>query len=125
AIHHDLIPPTINFSEPNPALDLDNTPFVIAKQAEAWNKPVEQRLAGVSSFGIGGTNAHVIVKGVVAPVASTDENLSVDQLPNWLPLCISAKSAAALDSYLNSYRDYLQTNPAVNVASLANYLLAH
>jgi amino acid adenylation domain-containing protein len=137
AIHHDLIPPTINFSEPNPALNLESTPFVIADRASAWNKPVEQRIAGVSSFGIGGTNAHVIVKGVATPVippveiqssiqSSTQSSIhSSAQLPNWLPLCISAKSSVALSAQVQNYRDYLQTNPEVDIAGLASYLLTH
>jgi len=62
ALHHRVIPPTLHFEEPNPALDLDNSPFFINSQAIKWPAGDGPRHAGVSSFGIGGTNAHVILE---------------------------------------------------------------
>ncbi|MES2673086.1 MAG: amino acid adenylation domain-containing protein [Pseudomonadota bacterium] len=122
AIEQDLIPATINFSEPNPALDIHNTPFMIADKAASWGKAVSERIAGVSSFGIGGTNAHVVIKGVdtSSPVPTATNNL-----PAWVPLCISATSAGALDAYLELYSNYLQKNPQLDESNLALYLLKH
>lgn len=67
AVEQDLIPATLNFSAPNPALNIHNTPFAIADKAASWGKAISERIAGVSSFGIGGTNAHVVIKGVATP----------------------------------------------------------
>lgn len=120
AIEQDLIPATINFSEPNPALNIHNTPFAIADKAAPWGKTISERIAGVSSFGIGGTNAHVIIKGVAEPAQVT-----VSSLPTWVPLCISAASPCALDVYLDRYRSYLQKNLQLDAANLALYLVKH
>ncbi|MET0356361.1 MAG: amino acid adenylation domain-containing protein, partial [Cellvibrio sp.] len=119
AVERDLIPPTINFSAPNPALNIHQTPFVIADKASPWNKPVVERIAGISSFGIGGTNAHVVIKGVAAPATQ------VSELPKWLPICVSAASPSALEAYLSRYRDYFQSNTQIDGASLALYLTKH
>ncbi|MEV0350758.1 SDR family NAD(P)-dependent oxidoreductase [Nonomuraea sp. NPDC050680] len=62
ALHHREIPPNINFSVPNPSLDLDTSPFYVPTEIVPWSEGSTPRRAGVSSFGIGGTNAHVIVE---------------------------------------------------------------
>ncbi|MES2825862.1 MAG: amino acid adenylation domain-containing protein [Pseudomonadota bacterium] len=122
AIEQDLIPATINFSEPNLALNIHHTPFMIADKAAPWDKAIAERIAGVSSFGIGGTNAHVVIKGVAdqSPVAVT-----INHLPVWVPLCISAASTCALDEYLERYSNHLQKNPQLDASNLALYLLKH
>lgn len=123
AIEHDLIPKTLHVEQPNPALNIERSPFIIAAQAAPWNKPPVQRIAGISSFGIGGTNAHVVIKGV--------ESANVDNhnLPNWLPLCVSAASSDALAAYLENYRNYFQQHSEkdlhIDAASLALYLAKH
>src|SRR6266545_5086942 len=62
ALQHRVIPPTLHFEEPNPALEIDDSPFFINNQAINWPAGEGLRHAGVSSFGIGGTNAHVILE---------------------------------------------------------------
>ncbi|HWV14492.1 MAG TPA: amino acid adenylation domain-containing protein [Cellvibrio sp.] len=119
AIERDLIPATLNFSEANPALNIHNTPFQIASKAAPWGKALGERIAGISSFGIGGTNAHAVIRGVQSAAAELID------LPKWLPLCISAASATALSAYLGRYQDYLQQNPKLDSASLALYLARH
>ncbi|WP_457588956.1 type I polyketide synthase [Ensifer canadensis] len=64
------IPAMATFSSPNPALGLETTPFRINHMAEDWDVLVENRLAGVSSFGFGGTNAHVILSGAAKPIVT-------------------------------------------------------
>ncbi|MDX1599539.1 MAG: aminotransferase class III-fold pyridoxal phosphate-dependent enzyme, partial [Marinobacter sp.] len=98
AIDRGKIPQSINFASPNPELDLDKTPFVIADATSDWSAPRTQRIAGVSSFGIGGTNAHAILKG-------TDPGILPDRMttPDWVPLCFSAQSGKALADTLTSY----------------------
>lgn len=59
-LHHGVIPPQPSCEELNPKLDLPRSPFRVAREATPWNVPV--RRAAVSSFGFGGTNAHVLLE---------------------------------------------------------------
>ncbi|VBA62411.1 type I polyketide synthase [Mycobacterium attenuatum] len=59
AVRHGIIPPSLHFNEPNPHIDWDAGPVRVVTDAQSWHSG--QRLAGVSSFGFSGTNAHVIV----------------------------------------------------------------
>ncbi|WP_306323702.1 MULTISPECIES: thioester reductase domain-containing protein [unclassified Streptomyces] len=58
-LHHGTIPPQLNLDSPNPHIDWDELPVSIPTQAVEWADP--ERAAGVSSFGFGGTNAHVVL----------------------------------------------------------------
>jgi len=58
-LQHRTLVPSLHFEKPNPQLNLVRSPFYVSTQTESWVR--EPRLAGVSSFGIGGTNAHVIL----------------------------------------------------------------
>jgi len=61
-LENKLIPPQINYAEPNPEFGIGSTHFTITSEAQEWHALVDKpRIAAVSSFGIGGTNAHVIV----------------------------------------------------------------
>uniref|UniRef100_UPI003BEEC380 amino acid adenylation domain-containing protein n=1 Tax=Burkholderia arboris TaxID=488730 RepID=UPI003BEEC380 len=60
AVEQGLIPPTLFCDAPNPRFDLANSPFFIPRECGAWSLP-GPRVAGVSAFGLGGSNAHVIV----------------------------------------------------------------
>ena len=61
ALEHDLLPPTLHVSEPNPDIPFGNLNLAIARQAVALPRELNPRAAGISSFGFGGTNAHVII----------------------------------------------------------------
>ncbi|MDK9557687.1 amino acid adenylation domain-containing protein [Marinobacter sp. M216] len=119
AVDRAKIPQTINFKTPNPELNLSQTPFMVAHSATDWNKPRSERIAGVSSFGIGGTNAHVLLKGTES-MAGPDHSAT----PEWVPLCFSAHSASALSSLLASYQPFLnESNDRTYRAELAAALI--
>ncbi|MEK7690017.1 MAG: polyketide synthase, partial [Bdellovibrionota bacterium] len=63
ALENGKVPPTVHFKAPNPGLDIENSPFYVVSQLTDW-KPVAglRRRAGLSSFGIGGTNAHAVIE---------------------------------------------------------------
>ncbi|MBO3747480.1 SDR family NAD(P)-dependent oxidoreductase [Streptosporangiaceae bacterium NEAU-GS5] len=98
SVRHAEIPPTLHFADPNPRIPFDRVPIRVAAARTPWHAP--GRLAGVSSFGFGGTNAHAIVEGVeeadrpvggdlpvVVPVSAGDrEGLgqAVDRLLTWM-----------------------------------------
>ena len=63
AFQHRQLPPLVNFNRLNPNIELDGSPFYLVKELQDWRAPGPQALvAGVSSFGFGGTNAHVVLQ---------------------------------------------------------------
>ncbi|MDY7092875.1 MAG: SDR family NAD(P)-dependent oxidoreductase [Acidobacteriota bacterium] len=93
AVEQGTVPGTLHFQRPNPALQLDASPFMVHSETRPWSEEVAggPRRAGVSSFGIGGTNAHVVLEQ--APAASRGAG-SPDPGPQLIAL--SACSADAL-----------------------------
>ncbi|MEU7575265.1 SDR family NAD(P)-dependent oxidoreductase [Micromonospora sp. NPDC049240] len=102
AMEHGLIPPTINYESPNPAIDFADTPFYVANTLTKWDADGGPRRAGVSSFGIGGTNAHVVLEE--APAAYRAERRV---RPAHL-LQVSAKTPTALDTAVRDLADHLE-----------------
>lgn len=118
ALKHKLIPPSLNYEEPNPEIDFSNTSFYINTELREWTTSNGlPRRAGVSSFGMGGTNAHIIMEE--APRIPFTEPLSPYQL-----LLLSAKTATALDSATGNLYEHLQKNPDINMADVAYTLQA-
>ncbi|PRQ04170.1 Phthiocerol synthesis polyketide synthase type I PpsC [Enhygromyxa salina] len=62
ALHHGVIPPNLHFETPNPHIDFDRLRLQVPTQPRAWPQRERARLAGVSSFGFGGTNAHLALE---------------------------------------------------------------
>jgi acyl transferase domain-containing protein len=63
ALHYKIIPPTLHFKEPNPDFEIEKTPFYISTETRPWiHGGNERRRAGVSAFGFGGINAHVVLE---------------------------------------------------------------
>ncbi|MDQ7910390.1 SDR family oxidoreductase [Phytohabitans sp. ZYX-F-186] len=76
ALHTGVKPPTSNLSRPNPAWDPERSPFVFHTAPRPWLTPHERRYAGVSAFGFGGTNYHVVLAahpGAPQPRHARDE----------------------------------------------------
>ncbi|MCC6245607.1 MAG: aminotransferase class III-fold pyridoxal phosphate-dependent enzyme, partial [Gemmatimonadaceae bacterium] len=94
ALRHELLPGTANFVAPHPALAIEESPFVIHANAVPWLRGATPRFAGVSSFGVGGTNAHVILEE--PPRQASTSETSESPWPAILPL--STRSAASLDA---------------------------
>ncbi|WP_285778906.1 type I polyketide synthase [Microtetraspora sp. NBRC 13810] len=70
ALHHGELPPTVHFEKPNPLLGLDRLPIVVQDTAGSWpDRAGTPSVAGVSSFGFGGTNAHVVLTEAPKPQA--------------------------------------------------------
>ncbi|MGQ4807006.1 hypothetical protein NKDENANG_00344 [Candidatus Entotheonellaceae bacterium PAL068K] len=105
AIQHGEIPPHLHFHTPNPSIDWATSPVQIPTARMPW--PHGKRIAGVSSFGLSGTNVHVIVEEppVVEPVASHHER-------PWHVLTLSAKTEPALMHLAGRYHEVL-SEPAL------------
>jgi 3-oxoacyl-(acyl-carrier-protein) synthase/NAD(P)-dependent dehydrogenase (short-subunit alcohol dehydrogenase family)/acyl carrier protein len=121
AIRHGVIPPTLHFERPNSQLDFENSPFYINTQAEPWlAQPGKLRLGGVSSFGIGGTNVHVVLQQYLPAEAGTGANeVSADE--PWL-FPFSAKTPAALRRQLETMAQWLLAQDGLDLRALSHTL---
>lgn len=107
-LQHNLIPGQVNYRAPNPELRLSETPFEIVNENRVWlSQNQKPRIAGVSSFGIGGTNAHVIVSDYV-PTQVNQSAISVKSDGDGSPvISLSAKSRTSLISYKKALCSFL------------------
>jgi 3-oxoacyl-(acyl-carrier-protein) synthase/NAD(P)-dependent dehydrogenase (short-subunit alcohol dehydrogenase family) len=112
ALRHRELPPSLHFVEPNPEIRFADGPFEVVRERRHWHG-AEPRRAGISSFGIGGTNAHVVVEEW--PRAPEPRDTSGARLV--IPL--SARSKDALESIRIGLADWLDTHPEIPVSSLA------
>jgi acyl transferase domain-containing protein len=112
ALNHRQLPPSLHFEEPNPKLDLANTPFYVNSALAEWKVNESPRCAGVSSFGIGGTNAHVILQEAPDNGASAASG-------RWSLLPLSAKTDSALQTASANLRDFLERHPECALEDVA------
>ncbi len=76
ALYNHVLPPSVNFEKPNSNIDFSHLPFYVNTQAHSWDvRPGEVRRAGVSAFGFGGTNFHVVVEEYLPGVLTKESNL--------------------------------------------------
>lgn len=113
AMKHQVIPPSLNFEEPNSKIDFMNSPFYVNTKLSRWETDGFPLRAGVSSFGIGGTNTHVILEE--APPRMPSEK---SKRP-WQLITLSAKTETALDKMTQNLIEYVKKNPDLDVSDIA------
>ncbi|AKF95949.1 hybrid non-ribosomal peptide synthetase/type I polyketide synthase [Brevibacillus laterosporus] len=111
SLHHKLIPPSLNFSVPNPKIDFEHSPFFVNSELRTWESDGPRR-AGVSSFGIGGTNAHIVLEEAPALRETTKDK-------DRHMLMLSGKTATALDKATNNLLEYLKQNSTASLADIS------
>jgi amino acid adenylation domain-containing protein/non-ribosomal peptide synthase protein (TIGR01720 family) len=122
ALKHRQIPPSLNFETPNPKINFETTPFIVNTTLTGWNHDTHPLRAGVNSFGIGGTNVHVVLEespgfrgqsqgrgGVSPPGQSRQYQL----------ILLSAKTPTALETMKENLAVYLKKNPGINLVDAA------
>ena len=124
ALKHRQIPPHLHFHHPNPNIPFDELQLRIPTTLEAWPATDGPALAGVNSFGFGGTNAHVVLEE--AP-PSPSVPASSDEVERAYLLSLSARSAEALQVVAKSYRDFLSsdTSSLYDIAYSASLRRSH
>jgi amino acid adenylation domain-containing protein len=112
ALKEEVLPASLNFAEPNPKIDFANSPFHVNSQLTEWKAGPTPRRAGVSGFGIGGTNVHLVLEEspIVEPSGPTRD---------WQLLLLSARTSSALDAATTRFRDHLKAHPDLNLADAA------
>ncbi|MBT7590553.1 MAG: SDR family NAD(P)-dependent oxidoreductase [Candidatus Scalindua sp.] len=111
ALKHRQIPPSLHFEQPNPAIDFANSPFKVNTKLSQWKTNGPPRRAGISSFGIGGTNAHVILEE-----APSMEPSGIFR--PWQLLVLSAHTSTALNNATANMAEHLHRYPDLNLADV-------
>lgn len=113
ALQHRELPPSLHFQTPNPACEFERSPFYVNAALKPWETPEGVvRRAGVSSLGVGGTNAHIVLEE--APAHQPSGPSRAHQV-----LLISAKTSSALDANTQALLTHLEQNSQLNLADAA------
>jgi acyl transferase domain-containing protein/acyl-CoA synthetase (AMP-forming)/AMP-acid ligase II len=116
SLRHKEIPPQLHFEKPNPYIPWHQTPFVVPAEPMPWSiSDKDSRIAGISSFGMTGTNVHLIVSE--APQTPAHNSIGLQPISEHL-LTLSAKTEAALSEQAARYADYLTAHPDLNPANI-------
>ncbi|WP_312876769.1 type I polyketide synthase [Streptomyces bohaiensis] len=111
-LRHATVPPMANFRRPNPALDLETSPFWIPREAAPWPAGDTPRRAGVTSLGVGGTNVHLVVEEPPPAAPRGPHGAPLGVLP------LAGHTPAALTANVRAFRDHLRRHPELDVADL-------
>ena len=114
SLRHELIPGTVNFTEPNPEIDFENSPFYVTSEPTPWPRRADRRrIAGLSSLGTGGTNVHAII-AEAPPVAPRPERPH-----RWQVVPVSARSKQAAEQACARLADHLAAAPDLDLGDVA------
>jgi acyl transferase domain-containing protein len=110
------IPAHLNLERLNSNIHLDRAYFRIPKKCISWNVNKETRIAGISSFGFGGTNCHIVVEEASKLKLNNNNVQHKEHSLNLLQL--SAKTQPALQSLAEKYIDFLELHPEINISDI-------
>jgi acyl transferase domain-containing protein len=116
-VRHGQIPPSLHYKQPNQQIDFAKTPFFVPTKLMDWPKNGYPRRAGVSAFGVGGTNAHIVLEQ--SPAVEIDRTAREKQL-----LVLSARTASALHQISANLAQWLETHVDADLADMAFTLQA-
>src|SRR5205823_11451004 len=120
-LKHRAIPPNLHFDEPNPQIPFAELPLRVPRALTPWPGEDGPAFAGVSSFGFGGTNAHLVLEGVAEPEPSSAWRpaLAAAEGTAFL-LPISARRPEALKALARAYREALARGlPGADMGAIA------
>ena len=112
ALERQLIPPSLNFDEPNPNIDFANSPFYVNTRLTEWKRNGKPRRAAMNALGIGGTNVHFVLEEAPEVAASKASR-------PWQLLLLSAKSSEALDAATANFAAHLKSASPDHFADVA------
>jgi acyl transferase domain-containing protein/acyl carrier protein/phospholipid N-methyltransferase len=115
-LQHEEIPPHLHLKTPNPHISWDQLPIKIPTAAMPWKTGETKRIAGVSSFGFSGTNAHIVLEEYQAEKETRESPAAVNR-PLHL-LALSAKSGDALRELAGRYEAHLSAKPDMDPADI-------
>jgi acyl transferase domain-containing protein len=114
ALQNEMIPPHLHFKDPNPHITWNTLPIQVTAERTPWvSTTTRRRVAGVSSFGFSGTNAHILIGEVEA-----GQPRQAAQARSYHLLALSAKSKPSLRILTNRYKNYLEENPSEDLGNV-------
>ncbi len=117
ALEHRMLPASLHYRQPNRQIDFSKTPFFVNTALTPWPETATPRRAGVSAFGVGGTNMHVVLEEAPARVARA--GATAHEAERAHVLVWSARSATALDAVRQNLARHLREQPALRLADVA------
>ncbi|CAH8292853.1 amino acid adenylation domain-containing protein [Mariniflexile fucanivorans] len=117
ALKHKKIPASLGYEKPNPFIDFENSPFYVNNTLSDWTCEGKRR-AGISSFGVGGTNVHIIAEAYETTPQVSGKTKPL-QIITW-----SAKSENSLKAYKKALGNFIKSSPETNIADIACSLSA-
>jgi acyl transferase domain-containing protein/acyl carrier protein len=130
AMREGFLPQTLHVDAPSSKVQWDSGQIELLTEAQKWEQNGGPRRAGISSFGISGTNAHLILEEAPSPEPSSEEERKEGEapggrpLPGPVPLVLSAKSKPALQAQAERLATHIQANPDLDLTDLAYSLAA-
>ncbi len=118
SLENELLPQHLHFENPSPHIPWDRLAVEVVKEARAWERNGRPRIAGVSSFGFAGTNAHVILEEAPERAARPTAKSTVGEAARFSILPLSARTPAALVQVADEYRGWLSAHPEATLADL-------
>ncbi|MBK7974009.1 MAG: acyltransferase domain-containing protein [Deltaproteobacteria bacterium] len=101
ALRDKVLPPSINFERPNPDIDFEHSPFAVNRELRPWDEPAcGVRRAGLSAFGFGGTNFHLVLEEFVPGRLSGGRDRGTIDVPDALVAETRASASSALKAPL-------------------------
>ncbi|MER6076370.1 type I polyketide synthase, partial [Streptomyces sp. NPDC001817] len=120
AIRHGVLPKTLHVDEPTPKVDWESGQVRLLTESRPWPETGRPRRAGISSFGISGTNAHVIIEQ--APAEEAPEEEAEGRTLPVVPLVISGRTEQALLGQAQRLRSHLESHPDLRPLDIARSL---
>ena len=112
AVEHGVLPPSLHFERPNPAIDFASSPFEVNTKLRAWGTPGRPRIGATNALGVGGTNAHVVVaQAPAAPEVSVGRSHQL--------LVLSARTRSGVETAARQLADHLTAHPDEDLADVA------
>ncbi|MEH0974353.1 type I polyketide synthase, partial [Micromonospora sp. CPCC 205546] len=121
AMRHGVLPPTLHVDEPTPHVDWSAGAVSLLTGAQPWPETGQPRRAGVSAFGISGTNAHVIIEQAAEADTASVRPAGTPAPPT--PWIVSARSAPALAGQARRLLEHLAAHPELAPADVAYSLV--